>query len=156
MAEGSGSWLRDVDGHEYVDYLPGLGPMILGHRHPVVTPGCLAVLDEIGGFGRAVEVAGGSAADPFFRRDLADATRRAASRPHGGDTHCSARGAALIAALAVGATGRTQRFPTEAWPPSPTKPGPGGGTSCGPPTSPPVAGFTPRPARPKLASEASP
>ena len=28
---------RDVDGHEYVDYLLGLGPMILGHRHPVVT-----------------------------------------------------------------------------------------------------------------------
>ena len=62
---------------------------------------CLAVLDEVGGFGRAVEVAGGSAADPSFRRDLADATRRAVSRPRDGDTHCSARGAALIAALAV-------------------------------------------------------
>jgi glutamate-1-semialdehyde 2,1-aminomutase len=37
MAEGSGSRLRDVDGHQYVDYLLGLGPMILGHRHPAVT-----------------------------------------------------------------------------------------------------------------------
>jgi len=37
LAEGSGSRLRDVDGHEYVDYLLGLGPMILGHRHPAVT-----------------------------------------------------------------------------------------------------------------------
>ena len=37
MAEGSRSRLRDVDGHEYVDYLLGLGPMILGHRHPAVT-----------------------------------------------------------------------------------------------------------------------
>ncbi len=62
---------------------------------------CLAVLDEIGGFGRAVEAAGGSAAHPSFRGDLADATRRTVSRPRDGDTHYSARGAALIAALAV-------------------------------------------------------
>ena len=32
-----GSRITDVDGNEYVDYLLGLGPMILGHRHPVVT-----------------------------------------------------------------------------------------------------------------------
>jgi len=62
---------------------------------------CLAVLDEIGGFGRAVEVAGGSAADPSFRADLADATRRVISMPRDDDTDHSARGAALIAALAV-------------------------------------------------------
>jgi len=62
---------------------------------------CLAVLDEIGGFGQAVAVAGGSAADPSFRADLADATRRTVCRPRDGDTHCSARGAALIAALAA-------------------------------------------------------
>jgi len=62
---------------------------------------CLAVLDEIGGFGRAVEVAGGSAADPSFRADLADATRRVVSMPRDDDTDHSARGAALIAALAI-------------------------------------------------------
>ena len=62
---------------------------------------CLAVLDEIGGFGAAVEVAGGSAADPSFRTDLSDATRRVVSMPRDDDTDHSARGAALIAALAT-------------------------------------------------------
>ncbi len=62
---------------------------------------CLAVLDETGGFGQAVEVAGTSAADPSFRADLADATRRLVSMPRDDDTDHSARGAALIAALAT-------------------------------------------------------
>jgi len=44
MASGTGSRIRDVDGHEFVDYLLGLGPMILGHRHPTVTA---AVADAI-------------------------------------------------------------------------------------------------------------
>ncbi len=48
MAEGSGSRLRDVDGNEYIDYLLGLGPMILGHRHPGVTR---AVTDAIAEYG---------------------------------------------------------------------------------------------------------
>ncbi len=48
IAEGTGSRLRDVDGNEYVDYLLGLGPMILGHRHPVVTQ---AVTDAVSAYG---------------------------------------------------------------------------------------------------------
>lgn len=48
ISEGYGSRLRDVDGNEYVDYLLGLGPMILGHRHPVVTR---AVADAIETYG---------------------------------------------------------------------------------------------------------
>ncbi|MDA8318271.1 MAG: aspartate aminotransferase family protein [Actinomycetota bacterium] len=48
MAQGSGSRLRDVDGNEYIDYLLGLGPMILGHRHPVVTR---AVADAVAEYG---------------------------------------------------------------------------------------------------------
>ncbi|MCX6431286.1 MAG: aminotransferase class III-fold pyridoxal phosphate-dependent enzyme, partial [Actinobacteria bacterium] len=48
IAEGQGSRIRDVDGHEYIDYLLGLGPMILGHRHPVVTE---AVVDAVRGLG---------------------------------------------------------------------------------------------------------
>ncbi|WP_308466021.1 aspartate aminotransferase family protein [Rathayibacter soli] len=48
IAEGRGSRLRDVDGNEYIDYLLGLGPMILGHRHPVVTK---AVADAISDYG---------------------------------------------------------------------------------------------------------
>ena len=60
---------------------------------------CLTVLDQTGRFGRVVEVAGGSAAGPSFRSDLADATRWAVSMPRDDDSHYSARGAALIAAL---------------------------------------------------------
>ena len=47
-------------------------------------------------------MAGGSAADPAFRADLADATRRRVSMPGDDDTDYSARGAALMAALAMG------------------------------------------------------
>jgi xylulokinase len=62
---------------------------------------CLGVLEETCGFGGAVEVAGSSAADPAFRADLADATRRPVSMPRDDDTDHSARGAALIAALSA-------------------------------------------------------
>jgi glutamate-1-semialdehyde 2,1-aminomutase len=41
---GEGSHLIDVDGNEYIDYLLGLGPMILGHRPPRVTA---AVVEQI-------------------------------------------------------------------------------------------------------------
>jgi len=62
---------------------------------------CLGVLGDTCGFRGPVEVAGGSAADPAFRADLADATRRRVSMPRDDDTDHSARGAALIAALAT-------------------------------------------------------
>ena len=75
---------------------------------------CLAVLDETGGFGRAVEVAGGSAAHPSFRADLADATRRLVSLPRDDDTDHSARGAALIAALATDGGWPEGAFPAAA------------------------------------------
>jgi glutamate-1-semialdehyde 2,1-aminomutase len=48
ISKGQGSHIEDVDGHDYVDYLLGLGPMILGHRHPAVTQ---AVVDAITEFG---------------------------------------------------------------------------------------------------------
>jgi glutamate-1-semialdehyde 2,1-aminomutase len=48
MAEGTGSRLTDVDGNTYVDYLLGLGPMILGHRHPVVTAAVAQAISELG------------------------------------------------------------------------------------------------------------
>jgi glutamate-1-semialdehyde 2,1-aminomutase len=41
---GEGAYLYDVDGHRYIDYLLGLGPMILGHRPPKVTA---AVVEQI-------------------------------------------------------------------------------------------------------------
>src|SRR5437660_3866135 len=36
VAEGRGGRVRDVSGKEYVDYLLGSGPMIVGHAHPEV------------------------------------------------------------------------------------------------------------------------
>jgi hypothetical protein len=48
MAEGPRSRLCNVDGHEYVDYLLGLGPMILGHRHPAVTRAVTRAVRELG------------------------------------------------------------------------------------------------------------
>ncbi len=34
--QGSGAYLTDVDGKQYVDYIGSWGPMILGHAHPDV------------------------------------------------------------------------------------------------------------------------
>ena len=36
IREGKGSRVWDEDGKEYVDYLIGSGPMLLGHGHPEV------------------------------------------------------------------------------------------------------------------------
>ena len=36
MKEGKGSHIWDEDGNEYIDYLIGSGPMLLGHGHPEV------------------------------------------------------------------------------------------------------------------------
>src|SRR6201981_618547 len=36
MVRGSGPYLTDVDGREYVDLVCSWGPMILGHAHPAV------------------------------------------------------------------------------------------------------------------------
>ena len=36
FASGSGCRVRDVDGNEYVDFMCGWGPNLLGYRHPVV------------------------------------------------------------------------------------------------------------------------
>ena len=48
IAQGTGSHITDADGNDYIDYLLGLGPMILGHRNPVVTQ---AVSDAIATYG---------------------------------------------------------------------------------------------------------
>ncbi len=42
-----GSRIRDVSGNEYIDYLLGSGPHILGHAHPAIT-GALANIAEKG------------------------------------------------------------------------------------------------------------
>ena len=43
-AEGARIW--DVDGNEYIDYVGGLGPMILGYRHPAVEAAVRAQMDK--------------------------------------------------------------------------------------------------------------
>lgn len=48
MAHGDGSRITDVDGNEYIDYLLGLGPNILGHRHPGVTKAVTDAVTELG------------------------------------------------------------------------------------------------------------
>ena len=44
IAEGCGGRVRDVAGREYVDFLLGSGPMLVGHRHPEVIA---AVRDQL-------------------------------------------------------------------------------------------------------------
>ncbi|TAN05693.1 MAG: aminotransferase class III-fold pyridoxal phosphate-dependent enzyme [Rhodanobacteraceae bacterium] len=48
IQSGLGSHLTDVDGNEYIDYLLGLGPMLLGHRPPRVTQAVVDFIRERG------------------------------------------------------------------------------------------------------------
>lgn len=45
---GEGSKIKDVDGNTYIDYLLGLGPCLLGHRHPEVTEAVTKHINEVG------------------------------------------------------------------------------------------------------------
>ncbi len=44
LARGKGSHVWDVDGNEYIDYINGLGPTILGNDYPVVSA---AVIEQV-------------------------------------------------------------------------------------------------------------
>jgi glutamate-1-semialdehyde 2,1-aminomutase len=44
IREGRGARVRDVEGREYIDYVLGSGPMLLGHAHPDVVR---AVQDQV-------------------------------------------------------------------------------------------------------------
>ena len=46
IAEGKGSRVRDERGNEYIDYLIGSGPMIVGHAHPEVTAAVQSQLER--------------------------------------------------------------------------------------------------------------
>lgn len=46
MKSGSGSHVLDVDGNEYIDYVLGLGPIILGYNHPAVNE---AIIESLKG-----------------------------------------------------------------------------------------------------------
>jgi glutamate-1-semialdehyde 2,1-aminomutase len=53
MVRGSGPYLTDVDGREYVDLVCSWGPMILGHAHPSVVAAVTAAAREGTSFGTA-------------------------------------------------------------------------------------------------------
>lgn len=46
MQRGLGPRCWDVDGHEYIDYTLGVGPIILGYAHPAVNAAVAAVLPD--------------------------------------------------------------------------------------------------------------
>jgi glutamate-1-semialdehyde 2,1-aminomutase len=47
LAGAEGGLVWDVDGNQYVDYLMGAGPNILGHRHPAVHAAVAAQMEQI-------------------------------------------------------------------------------------------------------------
>jgi glutamate-1-semialdehyde 2,1-aminomutase len=53
MVRGSGPYLTDADGREYVDLVCSWGPMILGHAHPAVLAAVSAALQKGTSFGTA-------------------------------------------------------------------------------------------------------
>jgi glutamate-1-semialdehyde 2,1-aminomutase len=53
MVRGSGPYLTDVDGNEYVDLVCSWGPMILGHAHPAVLAAVSEALRDGTSFGAA-------------------------------------------------------------------------------------------------------
>src|SRR5258708_40198333 len=53
MVRGSGPYLTDVDGNEYVDLVCSWGPMILGHAHPAVLAAVSGALRDGPSFGAA-------------------------------------------------------------------------------------------------------
>ena len=46
VKRGSGSRIWDVSGNEYIDYLMGSGPMVLGHAHPSVVQAVIKAVQE--------------------------------------------------------------------------------------------------------------
>ena len=46
VREGRGSRIWDVSGNEYVDWLMGSGPMVLGHAHPAVVEAVVKAVEQ--------------------------------------------------------------------------------------------------------------
>ena len=46
IESADGAWIRDADGHAYIDYIGSWGPMILGHQHPAVLEALRAQLER--------------------------------------------------------------------------------------------------------------
>src|ERR1700727_1831503 len=55
IARSEGAHIFDVDGNEYIDYVGSWGPLILGHRHPVVLDALNLALARGTSFGAPTE-----------------------------------------------------------------------------------------------------
>ena len=56
MKSGSGAILRDLDDHEYIDYVLSWGPLMLGHAHPAVVKAIAATAARGTSFGTPTEL----------------------------------------------------------------------------------------------------
>lgn len=55
IKSGSGATIRDLDGHEYVDYVLSWGPLLLGHANPVVVRAIASAIAHGTSFGAPTE-----------------------------------------------------------------------------------------------------
>ncbi|MDD7939424.1 diaminobutyrate--2-oxoglutarate transaminase family protein [Actinomycetospora lutea] len=67
VAEGAGSWVRDVDGNVFLDFLSGAGVLSLGHNHPELVA---AAVEQMGTFTHGLDMAT-PAKDAFTEAQLA-------------------------------------------------------------------------------------
>lgn len=56
FADGSGPRLTDVDGNQYIDYALAWGPLILGHKHPVLADAMRRQADQPHNYGAQHEL----------------------------------------------------------------------------------------------------
>src|SRR6204780_643836 len=55
IVRGEGSHIFDADGNEYIDYVGSWGPLILGHRHPVILDALREAMTRGTSFGAPTE-----------------------------------------------------------------------------------------------------
>ena len=55
IVRGEGSHIWDADGNEYIDFVGSWGPLLLGHRHPLVIEALRQVLEEGTSYGAPTE-----------------------------------------------------------------------------------------------------
>src|SRR2546423_10011166 len=55
ITSGSGSYIFDADGNQYIDYVGSWGPLILGHAHPRVVEAVQRAAERGTSFGAPTE-----------------------------------------------------------------------------------------------------
>ena len=76
VAEASGSFLHDVDGNVFIDFLAGAGVLSLGHNHPELVA---AARDQLGKFSHGLDLAS-PAKDAFTEAQLSMLPERMRNR----------------------------------------------------------------------------